>query len=104
MNISFFAISLFLIIGIFESNFQGSYSPLIYEFSEKQDKSFLNVKHIYVNAETPIYKIIGELNKHKFNVLYVKLDNGKIISITEVELQKLLTFCSPTSKIKNLIK
>ena len=102
-NYSFLTISIFMIIGIFESKFQGAYSPLIYEFKEKNNKQILPVKHLYVSGETPIYKIIGEFNKHKFNIIYAKID-GKLKIINEQDFQALCLIASPKTKLKDLLK
>lgn len=103
VNYSFFAIAFFMILGIFESKFQSTYSPLIYQFKEKTNKQTLPVKHIYASGQTPVYKIVAEFNKHKFNVVYVETKNGKIKIINELDIQKLLIFTSPKTKLKDLI-
>lgn len=103
INYSFFTISLFMLIGISESKFQGFYSPIVYEFKEKETKLSLPVKHIYVSNEIPIYKLIGEFNKHKFNIVYVK-NNGKLKIINEFDLRTLCLFSSPKTKLKDLLK
>ena len=104
INFSYFTISLFLFIGIFESKFQGNYSHLIYEFTEKKDKMILNVKAIYVSSKTPVYKILREFNKHKFNIIYVRLNDGKIKIINELDFEKLLCFSSPKTLLEDLLK
>lgn len=101
INFSYALFAIFLFLGIIEGNFQGKYSPIIYEYENKK-KDILLVKNLYVNSNTPFYKIISEINRHKFNIIFVKFNNNKIKMITENQFYDLLEKNSLESTFENI--
>lgn len=99
INISYLLLSIFLLIGIFDNKFQGKYSPLLYEFSAKQEKDVCQVKHICVSPNVKLYKIMSEINRHKYNIIYINLPNGKLKAINEKQLESILLNNSPTDTL-----
>lgn len=102
-NISYLTISIFLIIGIFDTKFQGKYSPLLYEFSAKENKEIYQVKHICVTPKIKLYKIMSEINRHKYNIIYIKLNNGQLKAINESQLQKIFLTNNPTDELGSVL-
>lgn len=102
INFSFGLLAIFLFFGIIEGRFQGKYSPLLYEFSSNK-KEIKNVKSIFVSTDTPIYKILAEFNKHKFNVVYFHLKNGKLKMIDENFMEKIFISNSPQKSLKECL-
>lgn len=103
INISYLLLSAFLLVGIFDNKFQGKYSPLLYEFSAKQEKEIYSVKHICVSPQIQLYKIMSEINKHKYNIIYIKMPNGSLKAINETQLQNLFLRSSPTETLSNAL-
>lgn len=87
INFSFGIISIFLFMGIIDGHFQGKYEPLLLQIKKK--KQITSVKSICVSSSVPFYKIVPELNCHKFNVIYVRFPNGLKL-VTEDQFQKFL--------------
>jgi stage IV sporulation protein FB len=89
-NYSLAMISIFLFISTFEGKFLGKYSPILYQkFSKKMNKPLV-VKSICIKSSTPFYKILPEINSHKYNIIYVIFPNEHIKTINEIQLQRLL--------------
>ena len=101
-NLSYALTGIFLILGIIESRFQGKYSPLIYDFHAKK-RDILPVKQVYVEPSTMLYKIMCEINKQKYNIIYVKINN-KLKIIYENELEEYFIKYSPTDTFENILK
>ena len=103
INFSYGLLAIFLIFGIIDGKFQGKYSPLLYEFSSNK-KDVKSIKDIYVSVDTPIYKILAEFNKHKFNIVYFTLPNGKLKMIDENFMEKVFISNSPQKSLKECLK
>ena len=103
-NFSFLVMSIFLFVGIIEGKFQGKYSPLFYEFSFFKKQEICDVKIIYTSLKTPLYKILPKLNRHKYNLIYISLSNGKIKVIDERNLEKICISNSLQSSLKDCLK
>lgn len=99
-NFSFAIISIFLFVSNFDGKFQGKYSPIFYEFSSKK-QDVCEVKSIFASGRTPLYRVLPKLNKHKFNLVYISLSNGKIKVIDENTLEKFCLVNSPDKKIED---
>lgn len=102
-NLSYLSLSIFLLVGVFDNKFQGKYSPLLYEFSAKNEKEVSQVKHICVSANIQLYKIMSEINRHKYNIIYVKLPNGTLKAINEFQLQNLFLNNPPTATLSSAL-
>ena len=103
INFSFALIAIFLILGVIDCKFQGTYNPLLFETCNNK-KNIRDIKSIYVNLNTPIYKILSELNKHKYNLIYVTMPNGKLKVIDENLFQKLFISTTPDKTLKECLK
>ena len=99
VNISYLMLAAFLLVGIFDNKFQGKYSPLLYEFSAKQEKEIYCVKHICVSPKIQLYKIMSEINRHKYNIIYINMPNVSLKAINETQLQTLFLNNSPTDTL-----
>ncbi len=89
INFSLGIIAIFLFIGIIEGKFQGKYSPMLYEFTHKKNKP-LHVKSFCVTSSTPFFKIIPEINKHKYNIIYVRFPDNSLKMVNEKQFQNIL--------------
>lgn len=89
INFSFGLISIFLFCGIFDGKFNGTYAPLINQI-EKKKKEILPVKNIYVNSSAPLFKLLRETSKEKYTIFLVKFSDGKIKTLSEDQLSKVL--------------
>lgn len=90
INYSIGLIGIFLFLSTFEGKFQGKYSPLIYEFSKSKKKSPMKVKNFCVSSKTPFFRIIPEINRYKYNIIYVIYDDGSMKIITQEHFQRIL--------------
>lgn len=104
INFSFGVMAVFLFLGIIDGKFQGKYSPSLYEFSFSNKKDISQIKSIYVKTNTPLYKIMAEMNKHKYNLIYLTLPNGKLKVIDERIFENLCISNSPKSSLKDCLK
>ena len=103
LNFSFGLVAIFLFLGIIEGKFQGTYHPLLMEIPSAK-KNIIQVKSFCVKSNVPLYKILPQINKNKFNVIYVKFPSGKIKIISEEMLKSFYKKGSPHSEIGSFIK
>ena len=103
INFSFGLISIFIFLGIIESKFQGSYSPLLENISHK-NKLILPIKSFLVSSNVPIYKILPEMNKNKYNIIYVKFNNERIKVLTENNFKKIIEVNSLDKTLEDVFK
>lgn len=90
INFSFILMAIFLFISTFQGRFQGRYSPLIFYCSKRKRNKPIAVKNFCVQSSTPFYKIIPEINCHKYNMIYVIYPNQGLKIFTEKQFQQLL--------------
>ena len=104
VNFSFGIIAIFLFVGIIEGKFQGKYGTLLYEFSNRPQKYVLPIKNIYTNLNTPLYKLLSELSRNKYNLIYIELENGKLKVLNETYLKQILLAHKPHETLKDCLK
>ncbi len=101
INFSLGLMGIFLFLGIIDTHFQGKYGPLLYEFNNK-NKDIQQVNNICLNSSTPFYKILTLLNKHKYNLIYVKFPDESLKMVTEKQFNIILKKHSLESCFDNL--
>lgn len=103
INFSFGLISIFLFLGIIDGKFQGTYSPIL-DTIQPKNKQIMPVKTFMVMSNTPLYKILCQINKFKFNVIYVKFKNDQIKILTEIKLKQLLETYPANQTLEEILK
>lgn len=102
INFSFITIAIFLFISTFEGKFQGRYSPLLFQYSNKVRNKPVPVKSFCVSSSTPFYRIIPELNNQKYNLIYVLYPNQSLKVFSETQLKQVLEMSSLECSFDNI--
>ncbi len=102
INFSFGLIAIFLFIGIIEGYFQGTYYPILSNLS-KRNRQILPVKSFCVESTVPLYKVLSQIGRNKFNIIYVRYPKGQIKIISEEKLRKIFEEGSLEKQIGELL-
>ena len=71
--------------------------------TKKEINRFITpLKTFAVNLDTPIYKIAKNLDKNKYNLIYVILPDGNIKILTEKNLENLFLKYNPTTPLNKI--
>lgn len=90
INFSFITTAIFLFASTFEGRFQGKYLPLLFLNSKRKLNKPTAVKTFCVPSSTPFYKILPEINQHKYNIIYILFPDKKLKMITEEQFRQIL--------------
>ena len=90
INLTYGIMAIFLFFGIIENKFQGKYSPLLFNFSSSRENKTLAVKSLCVPSSTCFYEVLKEFNPHRYNLIYVKFQNGEIKQVSENQFKILI--------------
>lgn len=102
INFSFIMMAILLFISTFEGRFQGKYSPLIFHCSRKKRNRPISVKTFCVESSTPFYRILPEINCHKYNMIYVIYPNRGLKVFTESQFQHIIENTSLECSFDNI--
>ena len=105
-NITFALMAIFIFFGTIEDKLSGNYNFLNFPFNSKRhiSKDTFPVKTISVKSQIPLYKLAKNLDKNKYNLIYVLFENQKIKVLTEQTLENLILTYPPTIPLKNILK
>ncbi len=102
INFTLCLVSISLFVSTFEGKFQGKYSPILFKYSQKKEQKIMGIKNFCVPSSTPFYKVLPEINSHKYNLIYVLYPNQNLKLITEKQFQKILETCSLENSFDDL--
>ena len=73
-------------------------------FKNINHKNIIQVKSFAVKFDTPIYQIAKELDKNKYNIIYVIMPNNNLKILSEKNLERIFIAFAPDTKISEVFK
>ena len=104
INITFALMAIFIFLGTIEDKLSGNYNLINIPIKTKKEinRFITPLKTFAVNLDTPIYKIAKNLDKNKYNLIYVILPDGNIKILTEKNLENLFLKYNPTTPLNKI--
>lgn len=91
INFNYLMISIIILTGLIETNFESKYELINHKMRKKQLKKGVKVNIKAFSSDTYLYKIYSSINHYKINYFVIKFDNGeKEKVINEETLEKIL--------------
>lgn len=101
-NPTYLLFSIFLMIGLFDLNFESKYEKI--NIFQKETKKFTRVDVCYVDLETTIGELLKNMQTSKTKMYYLILESGRVINLSEKMIIKFSTKFEYSCKLKDIFE
>lgn len=104
-NLTLGLMAFFIFFGTVDDKRSGEYLlQNMKVFKNINHKNIIQVKSFAVKFDTPIYQIAKELDKNKYNIIYVIMPNNNLKILSEKNLERIFIAFAPDTKISEVFK
>ncbi len=104
-NPTYIFMAWFLISAMLDEKKAGKYTNLnLVNFFSNDKRKIKGINCFAVTTEVRIIEIIKRCKNNKLNIVYIVNNDGRIRTITDAQINKLLLQCTSTQKLKDALK
>lgn len=101
-NPTYLLFSIFLMIGLFDLNFESKYEKI--NIFQKEIKNFTRIDVCYVDLETTIGELLKNMQTSKTKMYYLILESGRVINLSEKMIINFSTKFDYSCKLKDIFE